>query len=236
MDIPPTNSMRKTMDALQERILTAQTVMEVDKEREEKIRLLKIRQRLANSLGRRYFPDMVTPLENFRVYHANQDKVLLRLKAIGDMLPERISRGDGVIFYGTVGTGKDHLLAWLLYQAAHHGFESMWLNGQEFFGTLRDRMEAGLGEGQYLGDLAKPTVLGISDPVPAVGKPTPWNILQLYRLLDRRYRAMKPTWISMNAINLEDADSKLSTPVFDRLRDSAELIPCFWPSYREKRK
>ena len=37
-------------------------------------------------------------------------------------LPSIVARGAGLIFYGPVGTGKDHLLAVMLYQAAgKHG-------------------------------------------------------------------------------------------------------------------
>jgi hypothetical protein len=78
--------------------------------------------------------------------------------------------------------------------------------------------------------------LAISDPIPPVGEPTAWNLGQLYRLLDRRYRDLKQTWVTLNALSIEDADAKLSAPMFDRLREDAELFACFWPSFRERRK
>jgi hypothetical protein len=66
--------------------------------------------------------------------------------------------------------------------------------------------------------------------------PTDWSTSQLFRLFDNRYRNLKSTWATINALSIEDADEKLSAPVFDRLRDNAELFPCFWPSFRERPK
>jgi hypothetical protein len=58
----------------------------------------------------------------------------------------------------------------------------------------------------------------------------------LYRVLDRRYREVKPTWVTINAEDADDAKAKLGAPIFDRLKDNAELVPCFWPSFRERAK
>ena len=43
---------------------------------------------------------------------------------------------------------------------------------------------------------------------------------------------MKPTWLTMNAANEADARDKLTAMIWDRLQDDAEIIPCFWKSYR----
>ncbi len=96
--------------------------------------------------------------------------------------------GRGIVLLGAVGTGKDHLLAAMLYRAVHAGFACRWLSGQEFYGDLRDRMDSGKAEEQRFRELQTPDVLAISDPIPPVGSPTAWNVAQLYRLLDRRYR------------------------------------------------
>jgi hypothetical protein len=111
-----------------------------------------------------------------------------------------------------------------------------WIGGQELFGRIRDGMDTKEPEERLLAEWDKPKVIGISDPIPPAGSPSEWNVMQLYRLLDRRYRARKCTWISVNAISTDDADAKLSAPVFDRIRDGAVLVPCFWPSFRERVK
>jgi DNA replication protein DnaC len=161
--------------------------------------------------------------------------VLAALRQLVPALRELISAGQGVIFYGSVGTGKDHLMAALLYEAARQEVVCRWVNGQEVFGMFRDSIRAHGREDDLLRQLTEPKVLAISDPIPPAGTPTAWNLQLLYRLVDRRYRKLGSTWASPSAASIEDADAKLSAPVFDRLRERAVMPRCFWPSYRERR-
>lgn len=190
---------------------------------------------LAQQLGSRY-GSQLHALENFVVYDAAQKKTLEKLRQLAARLPEALQAGEGVVFFGPVGTGKDHLLAWLLYAAVDRGASVKWVNGQEVFGEFRDMIDTKQRDRDLFQALAAPDVLGISDPIPPVGKPGQWDLGNLYRILDRRYRNMKPTWVTLNALSLDDADGKLSAPVFDRLRHDATLFPCFWPSFRERAK
>ena len=73
-------------------------------------------------------------------------------------------------------------------------------------------------------------------PIPAKRELSPFNLEWLYRLIDRRYRSKKSTWVTLNVTTEEEADEKLTAPVFDRLRDGAHLFRCFWPSHREQKK
>ena len=191
---------------------------------------------LARDLGPRYAPDRVT-LENFSVYHPAQRAVL-------DRLPERLARGEGLILYGSVGAGKDHLLAALLHQAvARHHVTCRWVSWPALFETFRQfgkkRQDPG-GEDpvrEYcfdLGPRVAAAILAISDPIPPAGPVSDWCTGQLLRLLDRRYRNLRPIWVTCNAESVEAMDEALTAPVFDRLREGAEIVPCFWPSYRER--
>lgn len=190
---------------------------------------------LAADLGARYGPDRAT-LDRFTFYHAAQRPVLARLRTIADRIGAFVGDGRGLVLYGMVGTGKDHLLAALLYAAADAGVACRWVNGQEVFGQFRDRMDTGRADEEHFRELCRPQVLAISDPTPPVGGAKEWDLGNFYRLVDRRYRAMRPTWLTVNATSLEDADTKLSEPIFDRLRDGAEMLGCFWPSHRERAK
>jgi DNA replication protein DnaC len=189
---------------------------------------------LSTDLGLRYGPARAT-LDTFRIYHPNQQIVVNDLRSLCKRLGELVKDGAGIVFYGTVGTGKDHLLAAMLYQAVALPVRCRWVNGQELFGAFRDRIDTGRPDEDQFRDLCEPQVLGISDPKPPVGSPGAWDVGNLYRLLDRRYRAMKSTWVSLNANSPEEADAMLSAAVFDRLREGAELFGCFWPSWRERK-
>lgn len=192
-------------------------------------------QRIAADLGPRYAPTRAN-LARFVRYHAAQDQALKRLGDFCGQLRGRTEAGEGLVLYGAVGTGKDHLLAALLYQAADHGFFCRWFSGQDLYGRVRDRMDEGLAEDGLLRELTEPAVLAVSDPTPPAGPLSNFRLEFLGRLIDRRYRALKPTWMTLNALDAADAEAKLSSPVWDRLQESAELVPCFWPSYRERKR
>jgi DNA replication protein DnaC len=204
---------------------------------------------LAQDLGSRYSEEKVE-LSNFEIYHDNQRAVLDRLRLFD--FGKLVADGRNLLFFGPVGTGKDHLLAYALYRAArnftptseaaerlggrpHAGYFCRFLTCQEFYGKSRDLMDSRKSEDHFISELATPKILALSDPVPPVGEISPWNVAQLHRLVDRRYRAMKSTWMTVNASGIEDLDSRLSSPVFDRLREGAEILGCEWPSYRERR-
>jgi len=185
--------------------------------------------------GRRYRAEVVA-LDKYQIYHHDQRQVVERLTSLLLDLPAFVNDGQGLIFYGPCGTGKDHLLACMLYAAAGHGLTARWINGRELAGQFRDRIDTGRRDEDQFRELSQPQVLGISDPTPPVGDLGEWNTDNLYRLLDRRYSDQKSTWVSMNAANLEEADAKLSTPVYERFRHDAEILECFWPSFRERKR
>ena len=189
---------------------------------------------LATRMGRRYSRER-SSLDAFRLDHRQQ----VEAKAtVANFIADY--RFDlGVVLYGSVGTGKDHLLAALLYAAADGGLTASWVNGQEIYSRFRDAMDSKVSEESIMRDFSTPDVLGISDPIPPVidpAKPSAWRTELLFRVLESRYRDCKSTWITLNAQSPEDAERKLSEPVFDRLKHDAVLIPCFWPSFREPAK
>jgi DNA replication protein DnaC len=189
---------------------------------------------LFRDLGARYSPDRAC-LDRFELYHPAQRAVLIQVKAFAARLPDALARGEGLIFYGPVGTGKDHLLAALLHQAAgKHSMAARWFNAQEFFASIRDRMSKGWEEGPFIQRWIQPQVLGISDLIPPMRDPSAWNIEVIYRLIDKRYGALKSTWVTVNAASEADAYESLSGPVFDRLQESSVVLHCNWPSYRER--
>lgn len=225
------NTLSETLERLKIASPTWETPpVDADADRERRQRI----DSLAKDLGKRYGPQLAT-LDRFEVYHPSQKVAVAKLRSIEHDIADFVKSGRGLVLLGTVGTGKDHLLAAMLYAAAGAGHVCRWVNGQEVFGQFRDRIDTGKADEQHFRELCAPAVLGISDPIPPVGQAGAWDLGNLYRLLDRRYRAMKATWVTINAQSADDADAKLSEPVFDRLRDGAEIVTCCWPSYRERR-
>jgi DNA replication protein DnaC len=203
---------------------------EAERRRAEEIkRVADLTAKVQADMGPRYSPEKV---ERFISYHDNQKPVVEDLKALD--LGQHINDGRGIIWFGPVGTGKDHMAARLLYRAASLGFLGRWVNGQELFGEFRDKMTMEQTEESILKPLTRPDVLVISDPVPPRGEPSNYNLQQLYRLVDRRYRFERATWVTLNVASADEADARLGPSSFSRLKQRALLLPCFWPDYREK--
>lgn len=192
------------------------------------------RERLERSLGKRYSQGACS-LAAYRVYDPRQQIAVDTVNRVLGRLAEVIDNGEGVLLVGSVGTGKDHFLGCLLYAALDAKCEVKYVNGQEVFGTFRDRIDTGERDEEYFRELTMPGLLAVSDPLPPVGQPGAWDLQNLYRIVDRRYREKRPTWMTMNALSPEDMNAQLSSQVFDRLRHDATIIPCFWPSFRERR-
>ena len=191
---------------------------------------------LKADLGQRYTPELVE-LEKFRVYDSSGRQVaaLASLRDFVANLETVLRETRGLVLYGNVGTGKDHLLAAALYYVAHAGIPAAWVSGERLFQAVRDSMDTGQREEKIVQPWLSPAVLGISDPVNPRGDLSDWDARILAGLIDRRYRALRPTWLTMNASNETDAKNRLTPLIWDRLQDGAEVIPCFWQSYRSLR-
>lgn len=189
---------------------------------------------LARQLGERYSPERAR-LDAFVVSVPAQEAAKCRLWAFLGDLEAVLAGAMGLVLYGTVGTGKDHLLAAALYAVAANGIPVSWVSGEDVYLRIRDSMDTQQREAEILDRFVRPSVLGISDPIGPRGNLSEWNAGVLQRLLDQRYRAMRLTWMTLNAESEDDAKAKLGPVIWDRFRDSAEIIPCFWPSHRQKR-
>lgn len=144
----------------------------------------------------------------------------------------RVGRGEGAVFFGPPGTGKDHLMVAMIREACKSGYACEWINGLDFFGGMRDRIDGETSEARFLGQFARPDILAISDPLPPWGALTEFQAATLFRLIDRRYRDCKPIWVTINVATGAEASDRLGAAVVDRLKERALVVHCNWPSYR----
>ena len=68
--------------------------------------------------------------------------------------------------------------------------------------------------------------------VPPKGDASQYNADVLMRIVDRRYRDCKPTWLTLNVLDGEEAERRLASPIVDRVRHGSLCLECNWPSYR----
>lgn len=175
-------------------------------------------------------------LSNYETRTDQQRTQLAALQSYAENMAEHLETGHGVTLFGPCGTGKDHLATALCRVAIlKHGKRTLWVDGMTLFGSLRNSFDGdGKSETEIVRDYQRCPLLSISDPLPIMGELTPFQAGALFRILDARYSARRPTIMTVN-VERDDADRRLGTAIVDRLRHSSLLLHCNWPSYRRFR-
>jgi DNA replication protein DnaC len=239
--------------AAREAALTSEERDERDQQqreaRERRIRAARhaVLQDFLRRVGRRY------ERASFTAFRCDGPKQVAAVEALKSYVKsfenEAEQTGGGIVLYGPAGTGKDHLLVAtsgaLIMQTTiadgHGGLMPLdyrppihCVNGMTFYGDCRDAMNDDSSRERRLIDrLVAPRILILSDPIPPRGTLTEYQVTMLFRVLDGRYRECRPTWVSLNVRNGEEADERMGAQLADRLRDGALCIHCDWPSYRK---
>ena len=173
-------------------------------------------------------------LETFIATTQEQRDVLAAFTDYCDHIAERVAAGVGIVANGRVGTGKTHLFIGAARRAIREGFTVVYQNGQSLISAFRDRIgDDGSSEGDLLDSLTSPDILILDDPVPPHGELTNYQEQMFYIFADRRYNAMKPTWVSMNVASGEEAEDRIGAAIVDRWKDGALTLAFNWPSYRK---
>ena len=172
-------------------------------------------------------------LANFEVQTDSQELVVGSLRQFCGDLDKNIKAGRGVVLFGPPGVGKDHLLIGMAHKVVMIGRTVKWMNGMDLFAERRDSIRRDLSEKDLLREYESPDVLVISDPVPPWGELKEGQAEFLFRLIDWRYRRLKPIFVSANFSDGDDAKSRIGSQVLDRLKDGSLCLHCNWSSYRE---
>jgi len=185
---------------------------------------------LVLSVGRRY---EACRLETFEVGNEEQRAILASLRAYADNVDRHVKAGDNIVLFGPPGTGKDHLAIGVAYVAIGRGFSVAWFDGQSLYQEFRDNIGGDRPERDIIARATRPDILLLSDPVPPRGELTDYQATILWRVVDRRYRDMRPMWITLNVASGQEASARLGAGIVDRLRDGATYGWCGWGSYRK---
>lgn len=186
---------------------------------------------LVSRIGRRY---VNCRFDNFEADTDAKRAAVREVRAFTDRLTTDVESCQNLIIYGPVGTGKDHLLTAVMYAAIKADLTLYWRDGMNLFAELRGLIGSEVSEKEMLRRLAWPDVLAISDPLPPQGQMTDFQSSWMMRLIDRRYRDMRPTLITTNVIDSKDLYSRLGVPQADRLTESTLSVCCKWESYRKR--
>ncbi len=193
---------------------------------------------MARKLGARYATESLagpqpSALELFECTEDGQREIVAQVRAYCRTMPDRVKAGQSVVFFGPVGTGKDHLMAHMLHTFYRYRGRATWLNAEDLWSRLRDAIGEDLSEKTIDDELTRCEVLALSDPVPAAGGLSPHQARSLFRILDRRYRDLRPTWVTMNTNSSVEAAKAIGAAVVDRLKDNALTLWCNWESHRQ---
>lgn len=187
-------------------------------------------------IGRRYLQCRV---DNFTIqpgeFGQRQQAVVDDLRNYGLAMETAVPAGKNLILFGPPGTGKDHLAVGLTWRACSLGFTVRWVRGCDLFSEARDGIDQQTRERDFVEQFTKPDVLVISDPVPVYGELTRSQALLLYQIIDRRYRDLKPVWLTLNVASGQEASQRIGEQTMDRLSDGGMVIACEWPSYRRRK-
>jgi len=175
-------------------------------------------------------------LDNFEVSTDSQGGVVASLRRFVADLDVNLKEGCGIVLYGPPGVGKDHLLVGMAHKVVMAGRNVKWTNGMDLFAERRDSIRRESSEKDLLKEYERPDVLVISDPVPPWGELKEGQAEFLFRLIDWRYRRLKPIFVSANFEDADDAKTRIGSQVIDRLKHGSLCLHCNWPSYRSELK
>jgi DNA replication protein DnaC len=192
---------------------------------------------LLSRIGKRY---RNCDLDNYRIDGSldgeaqdAQAKALESVRRFVDSLDQQVEDGNSLLLFGTVGTGKDHLMAAAAMAASAQGRTVIWANTADIFQAAKATWgQSGKSVDDILRPLQRCDVLALSDPIPPIGDIDPHEMRWLLAMVDARYRACRSTWLTMNVDSGKTARQKIGNQVVDRLRHGATVIEMRWDSYR----
>lgn len=192
---------------------------------------------IAGEVGVRYAK---CTFENYEVHETSatgrlsQSVVHRQVQAWAESLPnESVRSGGGLVLTGRPGTGKDHLMIAALYVATfEHGLSAKWIDGLTLIAKCRSALDGSASLEAIVRRFCQPMILAISDPVPPKGSATEFSTEIFQRIIDRRYRMNKSTWVTLNVRNQAEANERLATPLVSRLRDNSLCMFCDWDDHR----
>ena len=170
-------------------------------------------------------------LKNYEVTLPEQRKVVDAVRGYATAIKARVAAGEGIILFGTAGTGKTHLLCAVGKIAIEAGLMVEWTNGQDLFARFRAAIDGNESESQIIRQLVAPDVLILDDVLPPGGAPattrpaisteSSTRVLPVSADVGQHERGR---W--------DRSQRGMAAQVVDRLRHGALTVFCNWPSYR----
>ncbi|MBE0448769.1 MAG: ATP-binding protein [Actinobacteria bacterium] len=147
---------------------------------------------------------------------------------------DRLAKGDGLLFYGPVGTGKSHLAAAIVNALILERRSAIFQSVPELLSRLRatysDRAKE--REATLLRALEVAELVVLDDI--GAEKWSEWVEEKLYSIIDSRYRAKKPLIITSN-LTLDEMNKAVGFRAMDRLIEMCRLVEVKGESFRRQK-
>lgn len=174
---------------------------------------------------------------NYHQYDDSQKAVVKELESYAANVEERVAAGRNLILWGPSETGKDHLLMALARQTIKAGYHVHWECGLEIYAQMRQDIADNKSDSMVIRALKDIQILWISDPTSVdESELKTFRGDSLYRLIDYRRNHMLPTWISMNAETMVDAEDMIGPQTMNRLTLDGLELHCNWERFKDQRK
>lgn len=149
---------------------------------------------------------------------------------------DALQAGRCGILLGSHGTGKTHLAIGVLRHVVEKGSTGHYTTVMDMLGRIKNtyHRDADETESQVVGMLTSVDLLVIDE----VGRQldTAYETAQLFRVLDARYRDLRPTILVSN-LNKPKLAEFLGDPIIDRMREAGGAVLSFdWASQRNHGK
>lgn len=139
-------------------------------------------------------------------------------KAIAYVSNFKAYTGKGLLFLGTVGTGKTHLAAAITHYMAEHGVGVKFGNIVDIFESARNAYST---DEDIIKDIKKYPLLVIDD----LGKErsTEWTKEKLYEIVNYRYERCLPMVFTTN-LTSDELEERLGDATMSRIREMCTPI------------
>jgi DNA replication protein DnaC len=145
------------------------------------------------------------------------------------------AQGACLVLRGLPGTGKNHLATAIAREVLARGYSVLNATAHDLIRRIRDTWDRAPGEKDeraVLRELARVDLLIIDEAGRHYGARDGRDNIELFQVIDARYRALMPTLVISN-LEREALRASLGEATFDRLREGGgQMLHFDWPSHR----
>ncbi len=163
------------------------------------------------------------------------ERILDACRRYVDSFPDRLGDGDGMIFTGKCGTGKNMLAACVCQDVIRQGHTAIHTTVFKLVRKVKGTWAKGSEqtEEQVIQSFTEPDILVIDEVGVQFGSDT--EKLYLSEIINERYEQQRPTVLISN-LTMEELEDFLGERVIDRFHEGKSLVLKFtWGSWRRKK-